>query len=129
MQLLTHTGGVILNARLIVDGQDRQAFGRSADAYLRKRINEQVPETLRQVSFADSISNPLIQLADMCAGAINRNAQRVGVTTNHANILLKKQFPRVAEDFGTLNKATRQPSRLLRRHAHHTVTIRLPGLL
>lgn len=74
-QLLSHTLDTVTEAKLVIDGQDRTAFGGASESYFRRKINEQSPGTLRKVAFEDSARNQLIQLADMAAGAVHRFAR------------------------------------------------------
>lgn len=71
-QLLTHHGGTIRDAKLVVDGQDCKPFGMSDNRYFRSNVNWKVPGTIRAVDFVDSTQSVPVQLADMTAGAIHR---------------------------------------------------------
>ncbi len=90
-QLLTHTFGTVTDAKLVIDGQDRAAFGRASETYFRQKINQQAAGTIRKVVFEDSVRNPLIQLADMAAGALNRSARTGGQeASDHLRVLRAK---------------------------------------
>lgn len=71
MQLLTHTYGTVQNAKLVIDGQDTRAFGATDRGYFLGRVGLGSPPTIADVEFADSKRSPLVQLADMVAGAIH----------------------------------------------------------
>jgi hypothetical protein len=73
MQLFSNTVGTVRNAKLVIDGQDRRAFQLKSSSYFLKMVNSNAPGTLRKVEYDDSVRNPLIQLADMTAGAIRRH--------------------------------------------------------
>ena len=47
-----------------------------------REVNEKLPGTLAKVSFGDSLRNPLIQLADMTAGAIRRHYEHPEKASN-----------------------------------------------
>jgi hypothetical protein len=69
-QLMKHDNGTLLNARLRIDGSGDRAFKKELLAQLRKSLQGRISE----IRFSDSESDSLIQLADMCAGAIARSA-------------------------------------------------------
>jgi len=58
------------NAKVIIDGSGDRAFRRSLRSYLRHHV---APGAIDEVRIRDSRSEPLLQLADMCAGAIARS--------------------------------------------------------
>jgi hypothetical protein len=58
------------HAKVIIDGSGDRAFRRSLAGYLRRHS---APGAIDQVKIRDSRSEPLLQLADMCAGAIARS--------------------------------------------------------
>ena len=91
-ELLTHTLGSVVNAKLVIDGRDSKAFRLQNATYFRNEINRAAPNTIRAVTGEDSLRNPLIQLADMTAGAIHR-AQRGDRACNPQHLAsLKARF-------------------------------------
>lgn len=66
-QLLKNDGGALLGARVKLDGSGDREFRRSLTSYLRQRLPT---GQISKLTFADSKSDSLVQLADMCAGAI-----------------------------------------------------------
>lgn len=65
--LLKHDGDMLKQANVKVDGSGSRVFQDACASYLRK----QVPQgKIRKFSFANSKTDNLIQLADMCIGAI-----------------------------------------------------------
>jgi len=58
------------DARIIIDGSGDRAFRRSLATYLRQHVDR---GAIDEVRIRDSKSEPLLQLADMCAGAIARS--------------------------------------------------------
>lgn len=94
-ELLTHTLNTVQDAKLVIDGGDRRAFGVKDSVYFRKYVNEVCPGTIRDVSFADSSRVVLIQLADMVAGAIHRSqrADRNGAEHHMRVVRAKTKYP------------------------------------
>lgn len=89
-QLLSHADGTISDAKLVIDGQDVVAFGARSATYFQRAINTAQPGTLRKVAFEDSARNPLIQLADMVAGAIHRSERGERDARAHMAVVTKK---------------------------------------
>ena len=67
--LLTHDGGATQGASVKVDGSGDAEFRKQMAAYLRGQLRE---GQIGKFRFVDSRSDSLVQLADMCAGAILR---------------------------------------------------------
>ena len=72
-QMFSNTLNTVQNATLVIDGRDSRAFRMKSASYFLREVNEKAPGTLAKVSFDDSLRNPLVQLADMTAGAIRRH--------------------------------------------------------
>jgi len=68
--MMQHDGGALQGAKVIIDGSGDRAFKQALQSYLKRELG---PGVLRKVSFKDSARDPLIQLADMTAGAIARS--------------------------------------------------------
>ena len=68
--MLTYDGSLLQNARVIVDGSGDRTFKRELQSYLRRQLP---PGVLRDFRFSNSANDRLLQLADMCAGAIARS--------------------------------------------------------
>jgi hypothetical protein len=68
--MLTYDRGLLQNARVIIDGSGDRTFKRELHAYLRRQLPSGV---LRHLRFSNSANDRLLQLADMCAGAIARS--------------------------------------------------------
>jgi hypothetical protein len=71
--LLQFEDEMLKGARVIIDGSGDRAFKREMGAYFRGHRGER---KLRSVQFSNSVGDPLVQLADMCAGAIARSFKR-----------------------------------------------------
>jgi len=69
-QMLRHDDGRLSNAKVIIDGSGDREFRQKLSAAIRRKVRE---GAVRDCRFSDSKSDPLIQLADMCAGAIGRS--------------------------------------------------------
>ena len=74
-QMMKNDGGVLKDARIVIDGSGDRKFKKELHSYLRRSLPS---GTLKKLNFKDSRKDPLVQLADMCAGAIARsyNAER-----------------------------------------------------
>lgn len=67
--LLQHDGGATQGASIKVDGSGDAEFRKALSGYLRIQLRE---KQIGKFRFVDSQSDNLVQLADMCAGAILR---------------------------------------------------------
>lgn len=75
--LMAHDDDVLDSARVRIDGSGSREFQRSLSTYLRRELGERV----REVKLSDSAADPLMQLADMCIGAITRAERDRGQAT------------------------------------------------
>ncbi|MFT8440811.1 DUF3800 domain-containing protein [Acetobacter fabarum] len=71
--MLKYDNGRLNKAKIIIDGSGDRAFKNEFKAYIRRSIPDQC---VKKLSLKDSRSDPLIQLADMVAGAIARSYKR-----------------------------------------------------
>lgn len=67
--MLQFNNGLLRDARIIIDGSGDRIFKNEMKSYLRKNVRE---GTIYSVKFSNSRGDRLVQLADMCAGAIAR---------------------------------------------------------
>ena len=67
--LLKYDNGLLQKANIKIDGSGDKEFKRELNSYLRKNLA--TGQTCK-ITFKDSKTDCLIQLADMCAGAIHR---------------------------------------------------------
>jgi hypothetical protein len=72
-EIFINTLNTVRDATLVIDGRDSRAFRIRSAGYFMREVNARAPGTLSRVVFDDSARNPLIQLADMTAGAIRRH--------------------------------------------------------
>jgi hypothetical protein len=68
--MLRFDGGLLKHATVVIDGSGDREFRRKLGAYLRHHLE---PGQLKRVSFSNSANDRLVQLADMCTGAIARS--------------------------------------------------------
>jgi Protein of unknown function (DUF3800) len=68
--MLKFDDGLLKAAHVLIDGSGDQEFRRELPTYLRRHLGS---GKIRKIRFRDSASDRLIQLADMCAGAIARS--------------------------------------------------------
>jgi hypothetical protein len=67
--MMSHDEGLLANAKVVIDGSGDRAFKKELRSYLRRHLGDRV----KDVRLGDSRADPLVQLADMCAGAIARS--------------------------------------------------------
>ncbi len=65
-----HDGGVLEDAKVVIDGSGDRAFKQQFRTYLRRNVDA---GCVRKWELKDSLRDPLIQLADMAAGCIARS--------------------------------------------------------
>lgn len=68
--MMKYDNGTIDNAKVVIDGSGDKEFRQQLHAALRMRLRE---GAIKDVRFKNSKNDALVQLADMCAGAIARS--------------------------------------------------------
>ncbi|MBB4124230.1 DUF3800 domain-containing protein [Martelella radicis] len=68
--MCSHDGDILQNAKVVIDGSGDRRFKQELQSYMRKELPS---GTIKKIEFKDSRKDPLVQLADMCAGAIARS--------------------------------------------------------
>ena len=68
-QMMGHDNGLLDRADVFIDGSGDRAFRKTLTAYLRKHLGQR----LNSLRLSESHRDVLIQLADMCVGAIARS--------------------------------------------------------
>jgi hypothetical protein len=68
--MLQYDNKVLCNAKVIIDGSGDREFRQNLNSALRRRLDR---GALKDVRFKNSNNDVLVQLADMCAGAIARS--------------------------------------------------------
>lgn len=71
--MMQHDDGALRDAKVVIDGSGDREFRRNLNAALRRRLGSGV---IKDVRFRKSHGDPLVQLADMCAGAIARSYRK-----------------------------------------------------
>ena len=90
-----HDGGTLQDALVRIDGSGDREFRRALSTYLRREIP---PGKVREFRMSDSKKDPLIQLADMCVGAIARSYRGDDRTdANRWRSMLSKRIANVWE--------------------------------
>ena len=72
-QMMTWDDGLLQNARVVIDGSGDREFRNNLNTALRRKLGQ---GAIRDVRFKESHRDVLVQLADMCAGAIARSCRR-----------------------------------------------------
>jgi hypothetical protein len=67
--MLKFDNGLLKDARVVIDGSGERIFKQELSAYLRRHTEK---GAIHSVRFSDSRRDRLVQLADMCTGAIAR---------------------------------------------------------
>jgi Protein of unknown function (DUF3800) len=68
--MLRFDNGLLKEAQIIIDGSGGRTFKREMGVYFRRHLGA---DRVKSIVFNDSQSDRLVQLADMCAGAIARS--------------------------------------------------------
>jgi len=68
--MMSFDNGILSDARVVIDGSGDREFRQNLNAALRRRLGG---GAIRDVRFKNSKNDVLVQLADMCAGAIARS--------------------------------------------------------
>jgi hypothetical protein len=73
--MLKFDEGLLKEAQIVIDGSGDRTFKREMGAYFRRHLGV---TKIKSLVFNDSRSDRLVQLADMCAGAIARSFSTAG---------------------------------------------------
>ena len=82
------------NAKIILDGSGDRTFRRSLSTYLKAH---RASGAIDSVKIADSCNEPLLQLADMCVGAIARSYREDRANADRWRRMLKDKIDDVWE--------------------------------
>lgn len=88
-QMMTWDGGTLNNARVVIDGSGDREFRQNLNAGLRGKLGQGI---IRDVRFKDSRHDVLVQLADMCAGAIARSYRKGRDNPNRWRAMLRPRI-------------------------------------
>ena len=86
--MIQHDGGALADAKVVIDGSGDRSFKRAFRSYLRKHLDQ---GAVRKVDLKDSVKDPLVQLADMTAGAIARSYRIDRADSNRWRSMLYRQ--------------------------------------
>lgn len=86
--------GVLAQAKVVIDGSGDRQFKRDLRAYLQTHAG---PEAIRSIGLKNSRSDPLLQLADMCAGAIARSYRDDRTDANRWRAMLQPKIEDIWE--------------------------------
>lgn len=92
--LLSNSNGMILDARIKLDGSGDRIFRRNFSTYLRRSLNSNEKKVMSNLKFVDSKEDVLIQLADMLAGTVRRSHE----SKEKEDICFKQIIKRHIED-------------------------------
>jgi hypothetical protein len=87
--LMKHDNGILQAADVRIDGSGSQEFRQTLGNYLRDGLDRRISN----VRMSDSAADPLVQLADMCIGAITRPERSAREDSDR---WLKMLAPRIA---------------------------------
>ncbi len=82
--LMAHDDGTLRGAKVRIDGSGDREFQRALGGYLRKQLGR---DRIKDVKMADSKRDDLMQLADMCIGAITRAERKRADRTRWKDML------------------------------------------
>lgn len=68
--MLKFDNGLLRDARVVIDGSGERTFRRDLKSHLRRHT---APGAIRDIRLKASHGDPLVQLADMCVGAVARS--------------------------------------------------------
>ena len=116
--MLKFDGGLLNGAKVVIDGSGDRAYRQQLAKYLRQHCAE---GAIKEVKFANSSGDRLVQLADMCAAAIARSYKTEELCAPLASYVSPK-----SKTFGRLSKgvASHPPRSAIAEHAHHPATVR-----
>ncbi|MEK7464062.1 MAG: DUF3800 domain-containing protein [Patescibacteria group bacterium] len=72
----------ISNAKIKIDGSGSSSFKKQFKSMIKKSLNVNETKIVKEITFVDSRSNMLIQMADMIAGSIRKSYEGNGEMKN-----------------------------------------------
>lgn len=105
--LITSPFSPLVNAKLVIDGQDTRAFNMPDRDYFLNKVAQLSPGAVTSVEWADSKENALIQLADMVAGATRKKLEDLcPVATGHFQTFAARAYQRVGGTYWHFTRRT-----------------------
>jgi Protein of unknown function (DUF3800) len=92
--MLNFDDGLLEAARVIIDGSGDRVFKREMGAYFRRHLGK---GKVKSIQYSNSAGDRLIQLADMCAGAIGRSFKHDRSDRNRWRNMLGRKIEHVWE--------------------------------
>lgn len=92
--MMKFDNGALKDATVIIDGSGERTFRNDLKVYLRRQM---APGAIKDVRFKDSRSDPLVQLSDMCIGAIARSFRTARKDRNRWRAMLATKIDDVWE--------------------------------
>jgi Protein of unknown function (DUF3800) len=92
--MLKFDNGLLQDAKVIIDGSGERAFRQDLKAHLRKHT---APGAIKDVRLKASHNDPLVQLADMCVGAVARSYREDRTDASRWRKMLKPKLEDVWE--------------------------------
>jgi Protein of unknown function (DUF3800) len=92
--MLKFDDGLLEAVRIIIDGSGDRDFKRQMGAYFRRHLGK---GKVKSIQFSNSTGDRLVQLADMCAGAIGRSFKRERSDHNRWRNMLAHKIEHVWE--------------------------------
>ncbi|WP_273792141.1 DUF3800 domain-containing protein [Brucella anthropi] len=89
--MLKFDNGLLRDAKVVIDGSGERSFRNELAAYLRRHTGD---GAVKKVIFSDSKNDRLVQLADMCVGAIARS---YSPEKKDANRWMRKLAPKIED--------------------------------
>ena len=98
--VLTKSGGIIQRASVKIDGSGSRDYRTAAKKYLFAEVNKSGSQSIRKVSFVNSHTDFLIQVADMFAGCIRRSSDTSDRNQATYQAMLQPFSGHAKSDFG-----------------------------
>jgi hypothetical protein len=92
--MLNFDDGLLEAARVIIDGSGDRVFKREMGAYFRRHLGK---GKVKSIQYSNSAGDRLVQLADMCAGAIGRSFKHDRSDRNRWRNMLGRKIEHVWE--------------------------------
>lgn len=87
--MMKFDNGRLKDARIIIDGSGERSFKRELQAHLKKHS---AAGAIKDIRMKDSSGDPLIQLADMCVGAVARSYREDRADSNRWRRMLRDKL-------------------------------------
>jgi hypothetical protein len=89
--MLNYDNGILKEAVIVIDGSGDREFRQNLNLALRRRLGSGI---IKDIRFKNSRTDRLVQLADMCVGAIARSYRR---ERNESDRWRQQLAPRISD--------------------------------